>query len=175
MCAKCDARPIIDAVGKSVINYFDTIIPYYAGVTTSGKTIFACPIEIENAFEMCRGSGLIRSGSVKEFGTSEKLPFDIIFAGAGGYAVSTNTVTLFDASNAAGNYLQDTITIAGADYVDKGDYQEAKFNITKPISVFNKSSDEGHKKSLWFYLVARGVKTFTSDTRLVIHIAIESD
>lgn len=171
----CEKRPIIDAVGKSVKNFYEVYVPYYSGATTSGKTIIAGPIEIPDAFENCGGSGIIRSCTVKEFDTSQKLPFDIIFAGLDGYAISTNTTTAFDATVAEANYLQDSIEIAGADYVDKGQYQEARASLVKPLTVFNRATTEGDKKKLWFYVVARGVKTFTSATRLAIQISIEND
>lgn len=168
----CNKRPIIDAVGKSVKNYHEVIVPYYGGATTSGKTILAGPIEIEEAFEMCKGSGVIRSCSVKEFGTTQELDFDIIFVGVDGYTILIDATTVFSATNAAANFLQDTIEITT--YLNKGQYREARPTFN-PLSVFNGSETEGKQRSLWFYLVARGAVTFTSDTRLLIQITIEND
>lgn len=170
MCG-CDQRPIIDAVGKSVKNYYEVITPY-TGATTSGKTILAGPVKIEKAFEACGGSGMVRSGSVKEFGTSVELDFDIIFAGNPNYAIATNTTTAFDATIADDSKLQDAIEVTS--YTDKGQYREARPSFL-PLSVFNASDAEAEKRDLWYYLVARGVVTYTSSTRLAISLTIESD
>lgn len=171
----CTKRSVIDAVGKSVKNYYDVLTPYSAGATTSGKTIIAGPIAIDDAVEMCGGSGVVRSLSIKEFGTSQKLDLDIVFAGNGDHAVATNTVPAFDATIAEDIMLQDTIPIATGDYVNKVDYQEARFEFKSPFSVFNAASAEGDKRKIWYYLIARAAVTFTGSTRLVVEMAIESD
>ncbi len=168
----CNKRPIIDAVGKSVKNYYEIITPYSGGATTSGKTIAAGPIEIEDAFEMCNGSGVIRSASVKEFGTTQELDFDIIFVGNNGYTILTNTTTAFDATIAVDNKLQDAIEVTT--YTDKGQYREAKPTFA-PLTVFNASTTETEKRKLWYYLVARGAVTYTGSTRLAVSLAIEND
>lgn len=175
MACDCNKRPIIDALGKSVKTYHEALTPYYGGATAAGKTILAGPIAIIDAFEQCKGSGVVRSFSVKEFGSAQKLAFDVIFVGAEGHSIATNTVTAFDATIAAANFLQDTITVAAADYVDKGDYQEARFVLSSPLTVFNRTTVEGSQRELWFYLVARAVKTFTVDTRLILQFSIEND
>lgn len=168
----CEQRPIIDAVGKSVKNYYEVIAPYSSGATTSGKTIAAGPIEIAGAFEMCNGSGVVRSASVKEFGTTQELDFDIVFVGNDGYTITTNTTTAFDATIADDNKLQDAIEITT--YTDKGQYREAKPTFA-PLSVFNASTTETEKRKLWYYLIARGAVTYTGSTRLAVSITIESD
>lgn len=168
----CEKRPIIDAVGKSVKNYYEVIAPYSGGATANGKTIAAGPIEIADAFEMCNGSGVIRSASVKEFGTTQELDFDIVFVGNDGYTIATNTTTAFDATIAEDNKLQDAIEITT--YTDKGQYREAKPTFA-PLTVFNASTTETEKRKLWYYLIARAAVTYTGSTRLAISIAIEND
>jgi len=175
MGCDCSKRAVIDAMGKSVKNYYEIFTPYNAASTTAGKTIVAGPIAIPDAFEMCGGSGVIRSLTIKEFATSQKLSLDVIFCGNDGHAVAENAVTAFDATVAADIFLQPTVTVDTSDYVDKGDYQEVQHDFKNPFSVFNAASAEGDKRKVWFYLVARAVKTFTSSTRLVVEIAIESD
>ncbi len=170
MC-KCGKRSIIDAIGRVVENFYEVYTPHYGSATTAGKTIIAGPVEIAEAFECSGGSGFIRSATIREFGTSQKLDIDIVFTSVEPVALAVNHVTGFIETSP----LSGCISFAAGDYVDKQDYWEAQANLKFPISVCNKSLITGSGRKLWFYLVARDAKTFTSSTRLAVSITIESD
>ena len=171
MC--CDGkRTIVEAQGKSIEPFYKLITPYNLGATTSGKVIFAGPVEITNAFEACNGVGSLLSLSIREFNTptKQKLDIDVVFLHTAISALTINAVTGFtDASP-----VLDTVSIVTADYKDKGDYWEARADLSTPFIVYNASEASTDKHKLWFLLVARDVKTYTSVTRLGISINIES-
>lgn len=166
----CSEREIIGADGKSIKNYYELLTPV-AGATTAGKTIVAGPIAIDGAFEICNGNGVIRSFSVKEFVTGLKLDLDAVFFCLQPPTKTTDTSTSISSSSG----VLDSIGVVEADYKDKTDYWEARASVVNPLKVFNKATADADSRKLWFYLVARGAKTYTSGTRLLVQITIERE